>query len=200
MTKGIPTALSAAVYTIAVLGLGYLSFGFWTTLIFTSGFLGGFILWVVMPKEVPFASIKLPYWLTFTLFVGHRVEENVLQFQVELTKITGVPVPDIMSAPLILLVLASVGAWLLVPVLMNRAAPFGRYLAWTFFAAMGITELAHFIFPFFTNKPYAYFPGMASVVLLAPAAWWGMWRLSRRVPPRPEHKVDLVIVHKYNPS
>jgi len=45
---------------------------------------------------------------------------------------------------------------------------------------MGITELAHFVFPSFTNKAYGYFPGMASVVLLAPVAWWGMYRLSRR--------------------
>lgn len=47
---------------------------------------------------------------------------------------------------------------LLVPILMKRGYQFGQYLAWTFFAAMGITELAHFIFPFFTGEPYQYFP------------------------------------------
>jgi len=37
-----------------------------------------------------------------------------------------------------------------------------------FYTAMGITELAHFFFPFFSAEPYGYFPGMASVVILAP--------------------------------
>ncbi len=51
------------------------------------------------------------------------------------------------------------------------------YLAWTFFTSMGVIELAHFIFPFFTPEPYGYFPGMVTVVPLAPVAWFGMWRL-----------------------
>jgi hypothetical protein len=54
-------------------------------------------------------------------------------------------------------------------------------LAWTFFTSMGITELAHFLLPLLTTEPYGYFPGMASVVVLAPLAWWGMWRLARGV-------------------
>lgn len=48
------------------------------------------------------------------------------------------------------------------------------------FTAMGVTELAHFAFPLFVAEPNGYFPGMASVVVLAPVAWWGMWRLSGR--------------------
>ena len=52
-------------------------------------------------------------------------------------------------------------------------------VAWTLFASMGLTELAHFIMPLLANEPYGYFPGMASVVILAPLAWWGMWRLFR---------------------
>lgn len=56
---------------------------------------------------------------------------------------------------------------------------FGYFLAWTFFASMGITELAHFVLPFLTDKPYGYFPGMYSVIVLAPVAWWGMYKLSK---------------------
>lgn len=64
------------------------------------------------------------------------------------------------------------------PFLVIHRVAFGYYLAWTAFAAMGITELAHFlIFPFLRGEPYSYFPGMASVILLAPVAWWGMLRL-----------------------
>lgn len=180
MAKQPPIVIAALLFTVAVLALGYISFGFWTTLVFTSGFLGGFILWLFAPMEAPFASIKAAYWLTLALFLLHRVEENVLKFQEALSQITGVPIPEVTSLSLILLVLASIGSWLLVPMLVRRGYAFGYYLAWTFFAAMGITELAHFIFPFFTERPYGYFPGMASVILLAPAAWWGMWRLSRK--------------------
>lgn len=168
----------AFVFTLTVLTIGYISFGVWTTLIFTSGFLGGFILWIVFPSEPSFNAIKIPYWIAFFLFLVHRVEEKVAGFFQALSDITKVPVPEITSIPIILLVVTSVGAWLLVPILINRRYTFGYYLAWTFFAAMGITELAHFILPLFQPTAYGYFPGMISVVFLAPVAWWGMWRLT----------------------
>lgn len=164
---------------MAALGLGYASFGPWTALIFTSGFLGGFILWLIVPSKALFASIKVPYIVTFILFLVHRVEEKVSGFFPVLSEITNAPTPAITSWQVILLVAASVGAWLFVPILVRRKRSFGYYLAWTFFAAMGITELAHvFVFPFLRGKPFGYFPGMASVFALAPAAWWGMWRLA----------------------
>jgi hypothetical protein len=170
----------AFLFTIGVLTLGYISFGIWPTLIFTSGFLGGFILWLIIPAHGSFTTIKVPFWLTFFLFLIHRVEEKVTDFFPALAEMTGVPVPEITSVPIILLVLTSVGAWLFAPYLLRRGFAFGYYLTWTFFTAMGITELAHFIFPLFTEKPYGYFPGMASVVVLAPVAWWGIYRLTRK--------------------
>ncbi len=170
----------AFLFTLAILTLGYISFGFWTALIFTSGFLTGFILWILMPNEISFASIKIPFWFAFLFFLVHRIEEKVCGFFARLSEITGVATPEITSLPIILLVLTSVGAWLAVPYLVKRKYKFGYYLAWTFFSAMGITELAHFIFPFFTSHPYGYFPGMASVFILSPVAWWGMYELSRR--------------------
>lgn len=172
--------IAAFVFTIAILFLGYISFGVWPTVIFTSGFLGGFVLWLILPANPDFSTIKTPFWITFFLFLVHRIEEKVFGFFDKLSDITGVPVPEITSVPIILLVLTSVGAWLSVPFLYARGYAFGYYLAWTFFAAMGITELAHFIFPFFTNEGYGYFPGMASVFILAPFAWWGMYRLTRK--------------------
>ena len=180
MHKDPKTVLSAFVFTMAILALGYISFGPWTMLVFTSGFLGGFILWLIMPTNVSFATIKIPYTAAFILFALHRVEEKVMDFFATLSSITGVPTPEIVSPQIILLIAVSVGAWLLIPYLMNRGYQLGTYFAWTFFAALGITELAHFlVFPLFTGEPYGYFPGMASVILLAPVAWWGMWRLSR---------------------
>lgn len=109
----------------------------------------------------------------------HKLEEKYTDFFSRLSEITGVPVPETNSVQVYLLY-AFAGAWLLIPYLVKRKYSFGYYLAWTFFTAMGVTELAHFILPFFTDKPYSYFPGMASVILLVPAAWWGIYRLSRK--------------------
>jgi hypothetical protein len=82
------------------------------------------------------------------------------------------------TPPLAVLLYAFAATWLLIPWLVGRRHAFGYFLVWTFFASMGITELAHFVFPLFTGAPYGYFPGMASVVPLAPLAWWGIWRLA----------------------
>lgn len=180
MNKPIPLVVAAFAFTLAILGLGYVSFGFWTMLIFSSGFLGGFVLWLLSRSKATYSAIKVPYLVTLAFFIVHRIEENRLLFQERLSGLTGVPTPEVTSLSLILLLLLSVGAWLLGPFLLKRGYAFGNYLVWTFFAAMGITELAHFIFPFFTGESYGYFPGMASVVLLAPAAWWGMWRSTRK--------------------
>ena len=174
------TVIVTFIFTAGLLSVGYASFGFWTTIIFASGFLSGFIIWLLSRAAPPFATFKVQYWLTFAAFIGlHRMEEYFMKFQEELSTITGNPVPDIKSPALIILVLASVGAWLCAPLLIKRGYAFGYYLAWTFFAAMGITELAHFVFPLVKGGPYGYFPGMASVIVLAPLAWWGMYRLSR---------------------
>lgn len=180
MKKRTSIIVFALLFTITILILGYITFGFWTALIFTSGFLTGYILWLFNQNEVSFESIKIPFWSAFILFLIHRIEEKVFGFFALLSDITGVETPEIFSVPIILLILISVGAWLLIPILVKRGNLFGYYLAWTFFAAMGIKELAHFIFPFFTDESYGYFPGMASVVVLAPIAWWGMFRLSRK--------------------
>ncbi len=165
-------------FTSATLIIGYLAFGFWTMMIFTSGFLGGLVLWWFFPSSVDFARLRAPYWIALALFLVHRVEEKMMGFFSFLSGVTGVSTPEITSWPVITLVLISVGAWLSIPILVKRRKSFGYYLAWTFFASMGITELAHWlVFPFFVDHPATYIPGMASVVPLAPVAWWGMSRL-----------------------
>jgi hypothetical protein len=95
---------------------------------------------------------------------------------------TGTVKPQILSIPIILLLVVSVGAWVAAPVLSAKKHPLGAYLVWTFFASMAITELAHFVFPLFRDQPYGYFPGMLSVLILAPVAWYGIWKF-RNVKP-----------------
>lgn len=179
MKKNSKIVAAAFLFTGVILTVGYLAFGLVTDLIFASGFLTGFIIWLFAKGEPSFDRIKIPYWGTLLLFIIHRVEEKIMKFFDRLSEITNVPTPDIASFDVIALVVVSVGAWLAIPYLIKRKYAFGYYLSWTFFSAMGVTELTHFVFPFFTDEPYGYFPGMASVLLLAPCAWWGMKRLSK---------------------
>lgn len=175
----IPSVLLAAAFTALLLGVGYWSLGFLTMLVFTTGFASGLVLFVIRPATIGFGEIKWPYIVCFVLFIVHRVEEYLAGFFDALALVTGVDKPDVASLPVVLLVAMSVGAWLFVPVLAGRSR-LGTYFAWTFFSALGITELAHlFVFPPIVGQPFRYFPGMASVFLLAPAAWWGLARTWR---------------------
>ncbi|HRF07455.1 MAG TPA: hypothetical protein PL193_02245 [Xanthobacteraceae bacterium] len=174
------TTLSAVIITAATLSLGYCAFGGMTMMIFTAGFAGGLALWLALPTRGVWFDVRGPYWIALALFALHRVEENRSGFFARLAEVSGVPTPSLASPALVLLVVISVGAWLAIPALLKRGHALGQYFAWTFFASMGFTELAHIlVFPFFTDTPLAYFPGMASVFALAPVAWWGMWRLYR---------------------
>jgi len=147
--------------------------------VFLVGYLGGFFLWLAAPPAASWQSIRVPFWLTLAAFLGlHKVEENRMGFfEAVSARITGTPIPEVSVGLILALLIVPVGAWLAVPLLLRRGYEFGRFLAWTFFASMGVTELAHFLMPVLANEPYGYFPGMVSVVVLAPLAWWGMWRL-----------------------
>lgn len=166
----------AVIFTVSVLAIGYALLGLLPAFLFAFGYLGGLILWLTIPTKARLDSIRWPYFLTLGLFVLHKWEEREYGFFPALSKLTGVSVPEVGSFWTVVLY-AFAAAWLFIPWLLKLSHPFGYFLAWTFFAAMGLTELAHFIFPFFSAEGYGYFPGMGSVVALAPAAWWGLWRL-----------------------
>lgn len=174
-----PIVIAALLFTATVTALGYILLGVVPMLLFSLGFIGGFIAWLAVSARPPFASIRAAYFLTLALFVLHKFEERYLDFFPALAAITGVPVPEPDSIFVVALYAFAL-AWLLVPMLVSRGTEFGYYLAWTFFMSMGTVEIAHFFFPFFNDKPYHYFPGMLSALFLVPAAWWGMWHLSRR--------------------
>ncbi|GIK49933.1 MAG: hypothetical protein BroJett013_26300 [Alphaproteobacteria bacterium] len=174
--------LTAILFTLAAPAVGFLSFGIVPALLFFSGYFAGFVFWLFAPGDAPLSAYRGAYVATFALFVVHRVEERLTGFFPWLAELTGVPVPNPLSPAIIILLLLSVAAWIGAPFLANRGSQFGQYLVWTFFGSMGVTELAHFVLPFFTPDPFHYFPGMASVFLLAPAAWFGMWLLWRGRP------------------
>lgn len=171
--------VAALFWTAAIPAAGFVSFGPVPALLFLVGYLGGFLLWMTIPTRASFSEIKWYYWGTFVLFAAHRVEEKLAGFFPVLAEMTGVLVPQIASSPIILLLALSVGSWLIGPLLHARGSDFGHYLIWTFFASMGFTELAHFLFPLFRQGTYRYFPGMLTVIALAPVAWFSMMRLAR---------------------
>ncbi len=170
------TIISAVLFSVIAIYLGYAALGIIPAFIFTFGYAGGFLIWLFVEKEVSFKRIAAPYFVTLSLFVVHKIEERKMDFFPALSELTGVPVPEATSWQALSLYTIAF-AWLLIPLLIYKRFLFGYYLAWTFFASMGITELAHFVFPFFRDESYGYFPGMWSVILLAPAAWWGMYKL-----------------------
>ncbi len=174
-----PAAIGLAiVFTITAIALGYFALGIVPAFIFTFGYFGGLLLWLPSTNTPPFKKIAAPYFVTLLLFVFHKFEERQMDFFPALSEITKVPVPDSSSWQAISLY-AIAGFWLLVPLFISKGSAFGYYLVWTFFASMGITELAHYVLPFFRDQPYGYFPGMWSVIGLAPAAWWGIYKLSK---------------------
>lgn len=168
----------AAAHTAAIIALGYVLLGLAPMALFALGFVVGLALWLATEDDATFLDIRAPYFLTLGLFVLHKIEEREFDFFPALSRLTGVPMPQ-EGSPFALLLYALAAAWLLVPFLMPLRHAFAYYLAWTFFASMGIIELAHFGFPLFDDRPYGYFPGMATVVALAPAAWWGLYRMKR---------------------
>lgn len=51
-----------------------------------------------------------------------------------------------------------------------------------------LPECMCIVFPLMAGLPYTSIPGMISVVVFAPAAWWGMWKLAMGPGHRPPHR------------
>ncbi|WP_284653207.1 hypothetical protein [Flavobacterium terrisoli] len=170
------TFLLAFAITISVPLIGYRLFGIIPALIFLCGYLPGFVLWMISDNKTPFENIKVIFWIVLGLFLIHRVEENYTGFFEALSEFTNVPTPEISSLWVFLLVILSIGSWISAPFLIKRGNAFGYLFAWIFLCCCGISELAHFVFPIFNGHGdgYGYFPGMLSVIALAPVSWYAM--------------------------
>ncbi|MBD3748603.1 MAG: hypothetical protein IE931_03825 [Sphingobacteriales bacterium] len=180
--KGLANIIIALIFSLLIPTIGYYYLGVLYASIFLIGYLGGFVLWILVPSRTSWASLKMPYWLTLLAFLLlHKVEENRMKFfEVVSEKITGGTVPEFSVGLVIGLLILPIGAWLVIPILFKRRHELGYFAIWTLFASMGISELAHYFFPFLTNESYGYFPGMLSVLVLAPLAWWGTYRLLKK--------------------
>jgi hypothetical protein len=52
------------------------------------------ILWLIIPTNVSFRTIKTPYFLTLAFFVSHKYEERKMDFFPRLSEITELSVPE----------------------------------------------------------------------------------------------------------
>lgn len=179
-SRGAILVAAALATALLVPALGAIYLGWFYAVLFLVGYLGGFALWIVARSQASLADIILPYLLTLFAFGLHKKEENHTRFfEAVSDQITGRPLPEDTIGLYVSLLIIPLGLWLIAPFLMKRGLEFGRFLAWTFFASMGFTELAHFVMPILAGTAYGYFPGMGTAALLVPLGFWGMWRLIR---------------------
>lgn len=169
----------AFLFSLLIPLIGYIYTGPLIAFLFLLGYLGGFALWLLVPRQTLWSSIRVPYWTAFAIYLFlHKVEENRMKFfEVLGDKITGIPVPEVTPLLILGLLILPLGSWLLIPYLVKHKRPLGYFLAWTFFTSFAVVESAHFVFPLLTGEPYGYFPGMASAIILVPAGLWGIYRL-----------------------
>lgn len=87
MKKNQATIVIASLLTLVVLILGCVLLGILPAFLFAFGFMGGSILWPVIRSQVPFVSIKVPYFKTPGFFIGGKWERY--RFFLALSEITG---------------------------------------------------------------------------------------------------------------
>ena len=57
--KSLSTIAAAVLFTASVVTLGYVMLGLMPMLLFALGFVGGLVLWLLVPKRPTFADIKV---------------------------------------------------------------------------------------------------------------------------------------------
>jgi hypothetical protein len=165
--------LSAAIVGLVGLALAPLA-----AIAFFPGFFAGLVLWLARPMRATWARVRLPYLVALGAYVVHRIDEEVSRFVPAMEELTGRQAVDVASPVSIVLVVLAL-AWMLSPLLLRTGHPLGHFGAWSVFAAFGLVEPWHFLFPLFSPDPYGYFPGMITAPIIAAAGWWGMWRMWR---------------------
>ena len=75
------TTLLALLFSLLIPAIGYFYTGPLVAFLFLIGYLGGFALWKLIPTQVPWSNIKVPYWTAFAVYLLlHKVEENQMKF------------------------------------------------------------------------------------------------------------------------
>ena len=75
MKKQASIIIAALLFSLAIPAIGYVYLGPLVAFLFLIGYLGGFLLWMLVPAKAPYASIRIPFWVTLLTFILlHKVE------------------------------------------------------------------------------------------------------------------------------
>ncbi len=147
--------------------------------LFTSTFVGGFVVWMLTTHRVPIDPhvIVVPHLVTVMLFIAHVYEEFVGHIEVVMTRLTGVQV----SREIFLTIAAFIAPiiWIAGLVMVQKRWAFGYFFVSVFYFGMMFGELTHFIFPVVLDGRFHYMAGMYTALLPSVAAWYTfvlMWR------------------------
>ena len=104
-----PTSIALAIATtMSTLVLGHLAFGRVTCS--PAGFVGGLLLWLLLPNRGSWADIGIPYFIAPAQFLAHRVgsRKSRRASSSPTSEVTALPSPAVASVSVILLLLVSV--------------------------------------------------------------------------------------------
>lgn len=170
MSNRLPPALYAAAFILGLALLGYLTVGFAGAL-FSSAFVGGFVLWLLTTYRTPVdpAAVIVPYLLTVICFVVHVYEEYVSHVEHTLSRLSGFQVTQ--TDFLMVAAFSAPVVWLSGAAVLLKRWPFGYFFASTFLFGMMFAELSHFLSPFMEDGAFHYSPGMYTAALPVISGW-----------------------------
>ena len=154
-----------------VMGGTYFLLSTLPTVIFGTFLALGYVIWYKTRRDTMIATreILVPYVLTVMCFIVHVAEEHYTGFPGALSELMGTHVSD--EGFLFVAAFAAPLLWLSGLLLLHFRIRLGEYVMWCLFAAMIVSEQAHYIFPLMQDGTFHYFPGMVTASLpLIPAA------------------------------
>lgn len=157
---------------IALPTLAWMTMGRLPLIIFGFAFGGGFVLYLatLWRKRFEATRVIIPYLLTVMLFILHVGEEYLTDFEVTVSKINGAPVSE--TGFMLIAAFLAPMMWIGGAIAILKGWRFGDYFLCTFFFAMILAELSHFVFPFVIDGTFHYESGMWTAALpLIPAIY-----------------------------
>lgn len=159
-------------FIVAFVGMAYHLMGKVPAIVFAVASIGGFVLWRFTTYQTPIDPHKviIPYLVTIILFIIHVYEEYLTDFEVAVTDIFGLHVPE--EYFLSIAAFFAPAMWIAGAILLLRRTALGYYFLSFFIVAMTMAELAHYIFPFLEDGTFHYVSGMYTAALpLIPATY-----------------------------
>jgi len=170
--------LGAVAFIVALALTGYGVVGFAGAL-FSVAFVGGLALWLLTTYRTPIdpQTIIVPYLVTVTLFIVHVAEEFAAHVEVDLARLSGLPVTQMDF--LVIAAFCAPIVWLLGAIMLLKRWAFGYFVTSTFLFGMMFAELSHFVSPWMEYGSFGYTAGMYTAILPVVSGWF-TFRIVRR--------------------